>query len=132
MQSLIEWAQENGHRLRWTTVLDNHEPPRDTAHGNLYTYNRTDRAGEGIVIEDASDMREPHKCSFIIDDGRTVKVFYVASWNPDTHDLILHRLPVNFEEDGSPILRADDQRPVDYSDWVLGPRRCYHLKVREP
>jgi hypothetical protein len=127
-----EWARQHGHELRWNTQLDNHEPPRSWASGSLWTYTREDRGGEGIVIADVSELKDAHQATYIIDDGRTVKVFYVAAWHPEMRHVILHRLPTNFNEDGTPILRADDKRPVDYSNWMLGPRRSYHLKVREP
>lgn len=126
-----EWARANGVEYAWWCNLDNHEPPRATASGTLWTY-VTNTFEHGIVIDDHTVLRDARSSMFAVDDGRDVRPYFVAGsggLEGQTH-MMLHRFPTNVHDDGTPRLRVDDHRPVDYSNWALGPRRCYHLKVR--
>jgi hypothetical protein len=127
-----EWARTHGVAYRWNTALTNHEPvSRDFASGTLYRYNAIDEVrGPGIILEDASGLKDATNATYLVDDGRTVEAFYVTGWGPtDAPDTIfLQPFPTNYNADGTPRLRADG-RPVDFSSWQLGPRRAYHLKV---
>ena len=117
--------------LRWSTALDNYEPTRDFAYGDALHYAADDVRGETIVVHDALDkLRDANRATYLVDDGRTVSAWYVAGWHDAERTVFLQRFPTNYNADGSPRLRADDGRPVDFGTWMLGPRRAYHLKVR--
>lgn len=64
---------------------------------------------------------------YLIDDGATVFVYYVAGWSHGDsitpRILMLHPFPLSVGT------RPDNGRPIDMSTWMLGPRRAYHLKV---
>lgn len=93
---------------------------------------------------DATDLPDDaFSAVFLLDDGKTVEPRYVGGYWIDNdnesddvrayhsfkREVILSRFPVNVNADGTPILRADDKRPVDFSTWAIGPRTCYHLKT---
>lgn len=128
-----EWARTHGTPYRWSAALTNHEPvSRDWATGNLFRYDAIDDVrGPGIILEDASALKDATHATYLIDDGRTVDVYYVAGWGPTDAPgtLFLQPFPTNYSADGTPRIRANDGRPVDFSNWQLGPRRAYHLKV---
>lgn len=85
---------------------------------------------------------------FIIDDGKTALPYYSGGHQPgmlrtdidlslkQTHQdrtawerlpfEILTPFPVN--PDGR--MRPDGRGVIDYSDWLLGPKKCYHLKIQ--
>lgn len=77
---------------------------------------------------------------YIVDDGQTVRPYYVACYRAagtfthpyigehDAH-LVLHPFPTERTADGAPIMRADGSA-VNYSTWMLSPRRAFHVKVR--
>lgn len=130
-----EWARKHGEHFVFSTPLDNYEPsPRSWASGEGWIYRRTVQTGrvamEGIVLADVSDIRDAHNATYLIDDGRSVVPYYVAAWHPEGTYLILHKFPTNFDDDGNPVMRADRSAPVNYDNWVVGPRRAYHLKIR--
>jgi hypothetical protein len=136
MSALIptsEWARTNGTAYRWSAALTNHEPvSRDWATGTLYRYGALDEVrGPGIILEDASGLKDATKATYLVDDGRTVEVYFVAGWGP--HDapgtLFLQPFPVNIDADGNQRVSPKDGRPIDFSNWQLGPRRAYHLKI---
>jgi hypothetical protein len=128
-----EWARTNGVAYRWNAALTNHEPcSRDWAAGTLYRYGRLDEVrGPGIILEDASGLKDATNATYLVDDGRTVEVYYVSGWGPrDAPDTIfLQPFPTNYEEDGTRRVSPRDGRPIDFGNWHLGPRRAYHLKV---
>jgi hypothetical protein len=133
LQTTTQWALEHGTRMRYASALDNYPVPRNVAYGDLFIYDRDDRGNAndiGIVIPDGLDKfpRAPH-CLFLVDDGRSVQVFYVASWHDTDRHIIAHPMPTNYDRDGNRRTRADDGRPVDFSNWELGPRTAYHLKL---
>jgi hypothetical protein len=129
-----EWARAHGRGFRYRALLDNYEPPRDMTSGQgwFYDLGADDPRGSGIVLENVRDMRDARKAVYLIDDGRTIRVYYVAGWHPEGDHLILHPMPTNYNEDGTRKVRADDGRPVSFDSWQLGPRRAFHLKVVGP
>ena len=127
--SATAWAREHGTHYRGTIATDNYEPvPRTVVVVGCYFYS-TETVTDGLIIDDARQLRDYSHAVYLIDDGRTVRPYYVAAWHADHDYVIAHPFPTNFDADGTPRLRADDGRPVDHSSWQLGPRRAYHVKV---
>lgn len=113
-------------------ALDNYEPvPRRLGHSLLEEWRETD----GTIVYRLigwGEETDATRALYLIDDGRTVRPYFVASWtNGDTSRILLHPFPVNVKPDGTPRLRSDNGQPVDYGTWMLGPRRAYHLKITE-
>lgn len=105
-------------------VLDNHSVTRDYAYstGELYAPGTAwDGQTETIVLTDSSAFKDAERSNYLIDDGHTVRAFYVAGWNQERTALYLQPFPTNHA--------GVDGRPVDFGTWALGPRRTYHLKV---
>ena len=132
----VGWVNPNtGARfvrvLHFTSVLDNYDPPRNTGRSLLEEWHHPD----GLItyrLIGWGEERDATRAVYLLDDGHSVRPYYVAGWqNGDTSRIMLHPFPVNVNDDGTPRLRADDGRPVDYGNWVLGPRRAYHLKITE-
>jgi hypothetical protein len=113
-------------RIHWSTVTDNHPTPRGYASGeaDVYAADVDGTRPETITLLGADALRDAHRAVYLVDDGATVRPFYVAGWSPDGATIHLHPMPT---ADGR--IRPDNGRPVDFSSWVLGPRRAYHLKV---
>lgn len=131
-QTTTEWAIENGVHHSGYVALDNYEPAaRSFARIECFTYDMDDDRGSGWVISDVTDLRDAHKAIYLMDDGRTVQPFYVAAWHPEGEHVILHPFPTNVDGEGNPRIRPDNGRPVDFDTWQLGPRRCYHVKLRK-
>jgi hypothetical protein len=78
------------------------------------------------------EWREPHRALYAIDDGVTVRPMYVSGWQGATHveEIYIGTFPVDVNEDGTPRLRSDNGRPVDFSNWLLSASRAFHVKVR--
>ena len=71
------------------------------------------------------EISAPERSLYIVDDGRNVAPFYVAGWrDADSPRITLHPFPTN---DGR--LRPDNGQPVDFTGWMLTPRRAFHLKI---
>lgn len=125
----IAWAEAHGSKFSWTSAGDNHEPTHLYRAGVGWTY-QLDEDRRGIILSVANTtMIDWHKAIYIMDDGVTARPFYVAGYKKPEHFAILHSFPTNFKADGTPKVRARDGRPVDYSNWMLGPSRAYHLKI---
>lgn len=117
-----------GTLVRWSTPLDNHDPARSYAHGygvrytNRFTGEPVFKCWPGNQIPDLA------RVVLLLDDGETVTPHFYAGGKLaagiDGYELF-EPFPTN--TDGRP--RPDNGQPVDYSAWVLGPRRAYHLKV---
>ena len=117
---------------RYTTAMDNHEPTRAYAHGTLDAFIWPDTGQLSYRLPGGlDDFKEASRAVFLIDDGRTVLPLYATGWNPATGIVFLGLFPVNVNAEGTPKVREDNGRPVDYGDWMLGPRRAYHLKITE-
>lgn len=123
-------AQQTG-AYHFIAALDNHEPTRNYASGILEEWLWPD-SGKITYRIPSSEVTfgDTHRMVFLADDGHTVRPLYVSGWS-GTHDCVfLEPFPVNVNEDGSPRMREDDPaRPVDFSTWMLGPSRVYHLKI---
>jgi hypothetical protein len=128
-----EWARTNGVAYRWSAALTNHEPcSRDWATGTMFRYGALDEVrGPGIILEDAEGLKDAHRATYLVDDGRTVEVYFVAGWGPldALNTLFLQPFPTNFDADGVQRVSPKDGRPIDFGTWQLGPRRAYHLKI---
>jgi hypothetical protein len=110
----------------FSVAIDNHEPTRDFVHGVLV---ETLNDHDAIRIDDpnALGLKDWQRSNYLIDTGDAITVYYVAGWNEQPRDdaapyVLLHPFPTN---GGT----RPDGRPVDYSTWMLGPRRTYHFKV---
>lgn len=122
------WAKVNGEHYRYRCAQDNYSPTRDTAYGSLWRYQTPDGT-PAILIDSAMCWRDGTNAVYLVDDGRTVRPFYVATYHPDRSYVVAHAMPTDYREDGTRRVREDDGRPVSFSTWNLGPQRAYHLKV---
>lgn len=111
----------------WSCDLDNYSPVRATASGTLRR--GVHPSGHDVIVIDLPDVRQidcgGRGAVYLIDDGASVTVWYVAGWNPHDPGLILNPFPTN--PDGA--TRPDNGRVIDYSSWRQGPKLAYHLKV---
>lgn len=124
----VAWAREHGRHWHGQTARDNYEPTRGFASLTVHTY-ETDDHTAAAIIDDVSALRDPFRATYLLDDGRTVRPYYVAAWHPDRSYVILHAFPTNYNDDGTRRLRADDGRPVDFTSWAIGPRVAFHVKI---
>lgn len=112
------------------TVMDNHEPPRRTHRGVLTEWERPETLRENtMVLEPHSPFHKIHTLasggiSFVLDDGDVATPYYVSGWQPLDLTMFLQPFPTNPDKRTRP-----DGRPIEYSTWVLGPRKTYHLKI---
>lgn len=110
--------------------IDNYDPPRERVIGAAEVYLVPGTDTESLVLLEAFEkFMDPHKSLFLVDDGQTVEPFYVTGWQltPGAEFegcVFLRRFPLSVGT------RPDNGRPIDMSGWMLGPRRCYHLKVK--
>lgn len=95
-------------RFTWTTGLDNYEPPRAWSHGVGEVFAATAALPETVTLT-SSDFPFTTHTIFLLDDGVTVRPFYVAGMK----DGVVHVQPY-----------------VADRGWALGPRRAYHVKMR--
>lgn len=125
--------------LSFRTALDNHEPvPREEAWGYAVRY--LNHAGEPAIVIWATDFgavgsrqyNDLRKCNILADDGHSVTPYYVAGHSPDDEPdaVFFHGFPLDYNADGSRHIGGRGC-PVNMSGWMLGPRKTYHLKVRE-
>ena len=106
-------------RYTFTAAEDNHEPTRGYLHGTL----ETACCGLSDVLSFYEIPKEARKAIYVLDFGNRVEVRYVTGWNHG--DIFLQPFPL------SQGTRPDNGRPVDMSGWMLGPRRAFHLKLKE-
>lgn len=104
-----------------------------TTGGTLALYSAGERLPGGatpdhdVIVLDAADIGPgASSAMYVVDDGTKVRPFYVAGWQPGG-DVYLHPFPT---ADGA--IRPDNGRPVDYSTWIVTPRRAYHIKLDAP
>lgn len=124
--------------LRWAAAGDNYEPTRTFCVGFLVEY--TSHVDGSTCYRLTTDERSFRVMSdaangavFILDDSTAVRVFYSGGYNltpdPETSGSATpYTLLMPFPTSGQ--LRPDNGEPVDFSNWQLGPRKCWHLKVR--
>jgi hypothetical protein len=117
----------------YVAAMDNHDPARHMQSGTVEEWEWPDDESLSYRIPDGVSVfvKADSNIIFLLDDGRTVRALYVAGWSGAEDRLFLRPMPVGINDDGTPRLRADNGRPVDYSTWMLGPRRTYHLKITE-
>lgn len=126
MTSISARTRTQSAVISYGVQLDNYSPARNYGAGLAAVYAATDD-GTGrpeTITLDPSGMPLGTDDVYLMDDGATVRPFYVAGWRKDAPELYLQPFPV----DGG--TRADNGRPVDMSGWQLGPRKAWHLKVR--
>lgn len=113
-------------RHDFIVALDNYSPTRQHFAGYLYRYVAEGDRPECIAI-DVYQLKDATQAIYLIDDGASVRAFYVAGWqvSNDVTRVFLHAMPTS--PDGR--TRPDNGRVIDYSTWQLGPRRAYHVKV---
>lgn len=110
----------------WSTATDNYSPPRNYAGGTLRREIHP-VTGQDTVTLYGDRLRDDTDALYILDDGDTATVWYVAGWHPRDPGIILNPIPTN---PGGTLMRADHPNVrVDYRTWMLGPRRTYHLKI---
>lgn len=114
--------------FHYAVALDNHTPTRQfgSGTGSLYLPDTAwNGQSETIILHDVENFRDFERSNFIIDDGKSVRVFYLAGWNPIGTMLYLQPFPTN----PNGATRPDNGRVIDYSSWALGPRKTFHLKI---
>jgi len=112
--------------LSYTVALDNFDPPRSEHTGTAYAYANPVTGVSGIKIPDAESIfKDAYQALYLVDDGTTVEPYYVAGYNPKNEPgtVFLQQFPTN--------RMRNDGRMADFTTWMLGPSRAYHLKVRE-
>lgn len=120
-------ADRNPRRVSYTCAMDNYEPaPRKVEYGSLVEYDALpeDSAGQPRYMRDCSESAIPERAVFIIDDGLIARPYYGGGRHPERNTEILTSFPVNPESKTSP-----DGRIIDFSTWMLGPQKMYHLKI---
>lgn len=110
-------------RYTFKALADNYNVPRGHLYGTLLTGQGFDKKSDILRFEAAP--KDAHTAIYVLDFGTHVGVRYVAGWNNVMQEIFLQSFPVN---GGT---RPDNGRPVDMSGWMLGPRRAFHLKLRE-
>jgi hypothetical protein len=117
------------HTVGFCCAMDNYEPvPRRIAHSLLEVWTSAEGSVRYVVVGWNAEP-DAFKAIYLIDDGCRVTPWYVQGFSQERDRIMLDRFPVNVNDDGSPRLRTDDGRPVDYSTWLHGPVRAYHLKI---
>lgn len=124
-QTTVEWAKEFGTMFRYIAQLDNREPSLKDTWGVGWFFNRPGYpVNDGVILEKAEDFRDAHQAVYLLDNGLGVAPYYVAAWHAEQGFVILHPFPLSIGR------RTDNGEPIDASNWRLGPRRCYHLKIK--
>lgn len=130
----VGWVNpHNGMRyvrnVQFTCALDNYEPmPRTTGSSLLEEW----QAKDGTLIYRLVGWqreKDAMRAVYLLDDGRSVRPYYVAGYSQERDRITLHQFPTNYRPDGTRKVRADNGQPVDHGTWMLGPRRAYHLKL---
>lgn len=111
-------------RYRFFALLDNYNVTRDHASGEFERVAHPVTGTDTITLP-GDGFSDHLNAIYLIDDGESVTPFYVAGWNREASHVFLNPFPTN---PGGTVKRPDG-RTVDYSAWLLGPRRAYHLKV---
>jgi hypothetical protein len=111
------------------TLMDNYEPARGETWFTAEVYTGEDNARDPesftVVLCQPTELRDATRAVYVWDDGQTVVPLYVAGYQPDASSVYLCPYPL-----ANGRRRPDNGRPIDFSTWVLGPRRSYHLKAR--
>lgn len=113
--------------FRYSVALDNYSPTRDfgAGTGDLYAPDTAwNGQSETIILHNVDNFGDFERTNFIVDDGESVRAFYLSGWNQPGTMIYLSPFPTN-----TGAIRPDNGRPVDYSQWALGPRKTFHLKI---
>ena len=136
--------------------MDNYEPfARQYAHGAAVRYagtlvradgSRAEYPAAGITMFCHDDqlplgnlITGPHAVA-LFDYGSSVEPYYLAGYNPYETDkqrdpelhwgsgayVLWHAFPT--AQPGE-MTKGNPSRPLDYSNWLLGPRKAYHFKT---
>lgn len=119
--------------MKWTTRSNGYEGKRaEFASGELEFI--ADAQGNPTVeMRWANQLIDWRKSLYIIDDGKSARIMYPVGWraSPERDDgfgaMWLQDIPTN----PAGAVRPDTDRVIDYSTWMLTPRRTYHLKVHD-
>lgn len=112
---------------RWYT---NDHRDNTLATGYLYEYSADDTFPLTFTLTvQSGELRERYRAIYLLDNGYSVRPFYVAGWHDERQEIYLHPFPVNYDSHGVRRMRDDGRGPVDFSGWVLSPRRAFHLKM---
>jgi hypothetical protein len=136
-------AKRTPRFVRYEAAMDNYEPvPRKVEYGRLVEYDDPDLEVTGQPRYMRSTRRSdiPEGSIVIIDDGLTARPYYGGGGNPGTPAPlypegsepreILCPFPVNPDGKTRPDrVFPDREQVIDYSNWMLGPRKAYHLKI---
>jgi hypothetical protein len=117
-----------GTLVHWSTPLDNYEPARAHATGYGVCYIHKVTQEPGFKFWPGDQLRDITRAILILDDGKVAAPYYCAGWNSkdETNGYVLFQ---PFPTNPHGRTRPDTGQPADYSGWVLGPRRAYHLKL---
>jgi hypothetical protein len=114
----------------WRARINNYEGKRhEYARGEL-AYIHDAQGNPTVALKGTHGLPDWQKSLFILDNGTTARIMYVAGWKSygDHGELDvawLQDLPMNGGN------RPDNGRQVDMSGWELGPKKTYHLKVTQ-
>lgn len=92
----------------WNSPLDNHNPTREYGSGYAVQYTH-DNVDWGYALFHDGQFGTGRKLAFLIDDGKSVRPFYLAAHNESGGYFILHPFPIGQD---------------------FGPRKMYHLSVK--
>lgn len=133
----VGWTNPNtgayyARNVEFRSALDNYQPvARNVGRSLLEEWRETDGSVTYVIVG-WKDERDALNAIYLVDDGRSVRPYYVAGWSQYTNRIFLHPFPTEYRPDGERRMRADDStRPVDFSTWMSGPKRAYHLKLTE-
>jgi hypothetical protein len=110
-----------GRTFRYVAGMDAHDVPRNVAYGTLAVRPHIGGTGRDVITLDhvpGGDTKRIGRDVYLVDDGSTVRVFYVAAWRlgsdagPDS--VILH--PVT---------------PGAWHPGTFGTRRMVHMTLTE-
>ena len=113
-------------KYTFKAVADNYEVPRSHLYGTLVTDPGYD--GKSDILTFEGTVKDAHKAIYVLDFGTRVEVRYVAGWNGNgegkTYLIFLKPFPLS-------VGTRSDGRPIDMSGWMLGPRKAFHLKLKD-
>lgn len=126
-------ADANPRSQTFTVAMDNYEPvPRKQRAGYIVFYTHTDKSHS----EHAADITEERAvvsmsrygfqfpAVFIMDDGTNVWPMWSGSYNEnDEPRVMLFPFPTCGHQ------RADGKGLASFDNWMLGPRKAYHVKL---
>lgn len=136
----VGWTGPTGvmvvRHLRAVATLDRYEPPRNYGHVMIEEMHWPPSddgyvGAELTIINGLSTFRHARQAVWLVDGGRTVRPYYTVTYHETDDCVSLGSFPTHFSADGTRRIRPDNGRPVDMSNWMLGPRTAYHLKITE-